>query len=245
MGCTFDCTNIISSQARDSILCENFGMSLSEKYQALLQALPANHAVRVVAVTKYATMAQMMEAYEAGIRDFGENKIQDVEAKIHAFPEVRWHMIGHLQKNKAKKAVELGFDLIHSIDSLALAQKVSLYSEALERKQAVLLQVNITREPQKTGFPEEALWRDFPQLMALQGIDIQGLMTIGPYTDEVAQSIACFRHLHDLRDKLKDQFACALPELSMGMSKDFFHAIECGATIIRIGSHLFEENKQF
>jgi len=218
-------------------------MSFAEKYTALLKALPQDHAVRVVVVSKYATLDQMKEAYEAGIRDFGENKIQDVEAKSLVMPGIRWHMIGHLQKNKAKKAVELGVCLIHSIDSLALAQKVSDCSEALQRRQPVLLQVNITREPQKTGFLEEVLWRDFPQLMALHGLDVQGLMTVGPHTDDALQSIACFRYLHELRDKLKDQFACALPELSMGMSKDFFHAIESGATIIRIGSHLFEHNK--
>lgn len=220
-------------------------MSIRQKFHDVLQQLPSDGLVRVVAVTKYATADRMIEAYEAGIREFGENKIQDVEAKFQKLPDeivrnVRWHMIGHLQKNKAKKAVQLGFSLIHSIDSLELAQKISAACESLNMKQPALLQVNITREPQKTGFLEETLRQEFPQIMGLGGLDIQGLMTIGPHTDDALASIACFGHLHDLRDTLEDQFGHALRELSMGMSKDFNHAIKSGATIIRIGTHLFK-----
>lgn len=199
--------------------------------------------VQLVAVTKYASIDQMIEAYEWGIRDFGENKIQDFERKQALLPKtvvksVRWHLLGHLQRNKVNKTVPNRFTMIHSVDSLALASKLSERNEASQIRQSVLLQVNLTREPQKTGFLEEDLLEVYPQLLTLHGITIEGLMTIGPHTQNPEESRSCFCHLHELREQLKDKFELPLPQLSMGMSEDFDHAIECGATIIRIGNRI-------
>lgn len=219
-------------------------MSVKQNLNALMQEVPQDRTVRVVVVTKYATLEQMQDAFEWGIRDFGENKIQDYERKTAQLPPefvsaVRWHFLGHLQSNKINKTLGNRFDLIHSIDSLELAQKLSNRNEQHRTQQPVLLQVNLTREPQKSGFPEEVLRDTFSHLIQLQGISIQGLMTIGPYTTDAQASKHCFCHLRDLRDQLVHQFGKPLPELSMGMSQDFAHAIECGATIIRIGNRIF------
>jgi pyridoxal phosphate enzyme (YggS family) len=215
---------------------------IKDNLDTLQQQLPPD--VTLVAVTKYATLEQMIEAYEWGVRDFGENKIQDWERKLVDLPPevaygVRWHFLGHLQKNKAKHTVGGKIHLIHSVDSVALAQKLAILNEGAGTRQDVLLQVNISREPQKTGFLEEDLISAFPQIMDLSCLRLQGLMTIAPNTDNAAERHACFSRLHALRDMLSNQFSIPLPHLSMGMSDDFHHAIECGATIIRIGSHIF------
>jgi PLP dependent protein len=217
---------------------------VSRNLDALAQELPAHRPVTLVVVSKYATADQMVEAFRWGVRDFGENRIQDVENKLKELPaemrtEVRWHFLGHLQRNKAKKAVEMGFHLIHSLDSMALAQKLSVLSQEHSLQQPVLVQLNLTQEPQKTGFSEDALHQIYPQLIALPGLTIQGLMTIGPHPVNVNESKQIFCHLHDLRDRLVQAFGHPLPQLSMGMSQDFQHAIECGATIIRIGNRIF------
>lgn len=219
-------------------------MSVQENLAKIQQQLSAHKGVRLVAVTKYATLDQMREAFACGLRDFGENKIQDVERKQQALPsemveKVRWHFLGHLQRNKVKFTRHRRFHLIHSIDSWALAEKLSLLNQQDQVQQPVLLQVNITRDSQKSGFLEETLLAEFPRLITLPGLVIQGLMTIGPYPVEDALSRACFCRLRDLRRHLAETFDIPLPELSMGMSQDFHHAIECDATIVRIGDRLF------
>ncbi len=200
--------------------------------------------VRLVAVSKYATLDQICEAYEAGIRDFGENKVQDFEAKLSALPPTvaqnsRWHFLGHVQRNKIKKIRTHQIHLIHSMDSLTLALMLSEANEKYGSRQPVLLQVNLTQEPQKTGFSRESLLEEFPKLMNLSGIEIQGLMTMGPHTMDAAASIHVFTHLANIRDHLEQTYSIRLPELSMGMSQDFVHALKCGATIIRIGNRIF------
>jgi PLP dependent protein len=219
-------------------------MTIQDNINRLLLSLPQDRPIKLVAVSKYASTDQMIEAYEAGLRCFGESRVQDLIQKYSLLPlniaqNIEWHFIGHLQQNKVKKAMGLNLSLIHSIDSVELAQKLSDLHHQQHSIQDILLQVNLTREPQKFGFLEEDLWTKFSQLMDLPGIRIQGLMTIGPHTDDVSLSKACFQSLHDLRNKLEDKYHHALPELSMGMTQDYIHAIECGATIIRLGTLIF------
>ncbi len=219
-------------------------VSIQANIAQIQSQFPAGREICLVAVSKYTTPQQMIEAYHCGIRDFGENKIQDVirkksELPAEIEPKIRWHFLGHLQKNKAVKAIELGFYCIHSVDSLALAQKLSTLALAHGIKQRVLLQVNLTREPQKSGFLEADLAHVFPQLIMLEGLQINGLMTIGPNPPTPEASPAVFCKLKSLRDNLSHESGIALPDLSMGMSQDFHHALKCGATIIRVGNRLF------
>lgn len=220
-------------------------MSVKSNLEALYKEFPPEREVRLVVVSKYATIPRMIEAYESGIRDFGESRIQDAEKKLSQLPSemlnnVRWHFIGHLQRNKIKKTLHNRFWLIQSLDSVELAEQLSRLNMEQGTRQAVLLQVNLTRESQKSGFLEEALLRDYPQLIRLPGLIIRGLMTIGPHTQQAEESRQHFCHLKSLRDQLVEAFDHPLPELSMGMSEDFQHAIACGATIVRIGNRIFE-----
>ncbi len=217
---------------------------IQENLKKLMAELPEDHPIRVVAVSKYASLDQILNAYDFGIRDFGENKIQDFENKYAQLPSeiaqsIRWHFLGHLQRNKIKKTLKNRFFLIHSIDSLALAESLSAENEKTQTVQPILLQLNLTRESQKTGFLEETLNEDFDKLIRLKGVKIKGFMALGPHTNNPDKSKQVFQHLQNLKNKISSDFNTPLPELSMGMSQDFHHAIECGATIIRIGSRIF------
>lgn len=188
--------------------------------------------VRLVAVTKTFPASDVDEAILAGMTDVGENKVQEArDKKPSVRGAARWHLIGHLQSNKAKDAVAL-FDLIQTIDSEALAEKVSRAAESAGKVQDVLLQVNIGREPQKSGVvPEEA--RALAKAVgAFPALRVAGLMTIPP-VGEAGEMRPYFRELRAMRDDL------GLTELSMGMSDDFEIAIEEGATIIRVGRAIF------
>lgn len=204
--------------------------------------------VTLVAVSKYASLAQMEEAYEAGIRHFGENKVQDALAKMEQFPseflkDTHWHFIGNLQTNKVKKTLAR-FDLIHAVDSVRLADALSASNLGAGKVQNVLLQVNLSEDATRHGFLPDALFEAFPQMLSLEGIAVRGLMGMAPPEaslsgDERAlKSVFC--RLRDVRDQLAEEAKIALPELSMGMTHDFTHALACGATIIRIGNYLFK-----
>lgn len=196
----------------------------------------------IIAVTKYFGAEKLVEAYKDGLRDFAENRVQDALEKFeHLSPEIkansRFHLIGHLQSNKVKKAVGK-FDLIQSIDSLKLAKAVS--DEALKQGivQKILLQVNNADEEAKFGFRVEDLKRDFKEILSLKGIKVEGLMNIAPIADE--QTLEClFKGMQELKSELESGFAYKLNELSMGMSGDYKTAIKYGSTMIRIGRKLF------
>ena len=200
---------------------------------------------KLVAVSKYASLTQIEAAFQLGLRHFGENKVQDILQKQHDLPlpvsnVIQWHFIGHLQKNKIKKLIDAQVDCIHSIDSLELAQRLShQLAEAHQPAQRILLQVNMTQAPSQSGFHPEQLRADLSQLQQLSHLNIDGLMTIGPNPVSPDASKACFERLAQLRQSLQQESGLALKELSMGMSQDFVHALPYGATIIRIGSHLF------
>jgi PLP dependent protein len=199
----------------------------------------------VVAVTKGASLEQCEDAFNAGLTHFGENRVQSLQEKqaALAYLPIHWHVIGSLQQNKLPKLIgpkQLApVSLIHSVDSLALANKVSQQAMLCGCPQAVLLQVNWVAEPQKRGFAPQALITELPSLFTLPGLSIQGLMWIAPQGAERQQLKQWFTGVAQFKDQLENSIQRALPELSMGMSQDFDIAVHCGATIIRVGSRLF------
>jgi hypothetical protein len=204
--------------------------------------------VTLVAVSKYASVDQVIEAYDAGVRDFGENKVQDALEKMVQLPpdyqeNIRWHFIGNLQSNKAKKTVGR-FTLIHSVDSLRLAEAISKHNQEAGLSQPGLLQVNLSEDDTRYGFLPDEVRVVLPELLGLPGIKVQGLMGMAPPEASLNQDSerlkAVFCGLRDMRDCLVRDFEIDLPELSMGMTHDFTHALTCGATIIRIGNYLFK-----
>ena len=213
--------------------------------------------ITLIAVTKTHPAPTVSAALAAGVTDCGENRVQEAEEKIAQLPgaQTRWHLIGHLQRNKARRAAGL-FDLIHSLDSLKLAETLNRYlAEAADRparRLPVLLQVNVSGETTKEGFDlvggldHRAAWADFvqvaQQIAALPQLEVQGLMTIAPYTQEQEAVRPVFRRLRALRDELARQIPGATwQHLSMGMTGDFEVAIEEGATLVRVGRAIFGE----
>lgn len=197
----------------------------------------------IIAVTKYFDETKIIEAYEAGLRDFGESRVIEAIEKINKLPdEIRknskFHLIGHLQTNKVQKAVG-NFDYIHSIDSLKLAKAVSQEAINQKLKQKVLLQVNNANEEQKFGFSKEEIFENFAEIKKLEGLEIVGLMNMAPYGIEEKELRELFFDIKNTRDKLEEHFNCKLPELSMGMSGDYKEAVVAGATMIRLGRKLF------
>ncbi len=201
--------------------------------------------ITLVAVSKTWPLELTRQAYKMGETQFGENRIQDALPKIAAFrPEnLRWHMIGHLQSNKARKAVE-AFDLIQTLDSLHLAQLLEQYAAELGRRLPVLLQVNVSGEASKEGVSPEKVPELARQVLDLPHLEVQGLMTIAPRATTPEEVRPVFQGLRELRDKVR----VTLPQsswqhLSMGMTDDYTVAIEEGATIIRIGRAIFGERE--
>lgn len=194
--------------------------------------------VRVIAVSKQISVNRIEEARTAGAEAFGENKIQEAIPKIEQIGAegVSWHFIGHLQKNKVK-FLDGHFDLLHSVDSLELAEKISKHSE--NRVQRVLLQVNVSGEVAKFGMEPDELEKQVTDFSRLQGIQVGGLMTIPPFDSDPENSRRHFLRLRELRDQIEKQNGLSLPELSMGMSHDFEVAIEEGATLVRVGTAIF------
>ena len=199
--------------------------------------------VLLVAVTKTVDAARVRDAAALGLRTFGENRVQEAREKIPAVSGVSWHMIGSLQRNKAKEAVRL-FDVLESVDSEALAEELSRRAVEQERAVDVPVQVNVAREPQKHGASPEEAAAVVRRTAALPGLRLRGLMTIAPAVSDPDEVRPVFRALRELRDNLQGVLGAALPELSMGMSEDFEVAIEEGATMVRIGRAIFADRSQ-
>lgn len=196
--------------------------------------------IRLVSVTKGVDAERVAAAIRAGVTDVGENRVQEAAAKRDAVHlEARWHMLGHLQTNKAKRTAQL-FDVVESVDSIRVATALAdgrreIAGEALD----VLIEVDLTEITARTGLPEaglEALARELTRLEALRLI---GLMTIAPQADDPGDAAPYFRRLRGLRDELSQLLGLPLPELSMGMSDDFEVAIAEGATLVRLGRAIF------
>lgn len=202
--------------------------------------------ITLVAVSKTFSADAIRSAYEAGLRAFGENRVQEFESKqpkLGDLANATWHLIGHLQSNKARRAVHL-FDRVDSIDSLALAQKLDSAAAEKAKRLPILIEVHLGGEATKSGVAEA----DLPMLVdgigSLSYLELRGLMTIPPYCDDCESARPYFRKLRDLRDGLSSRLGRTLPALSMGMSHDFEVAIEEGATEIRIGTALFGQRNQ-
>lgn len=220
-------SNLASIQQRIRAACDRTGRD------------PAS--VALLAVTKTHPPETVTEAAQVGLTLFGENKVQEAKAKIPLCSgKMRWHMIGHLQSNKCRDAVQL-FEMIQSVDSLDLAVEINKRAEQASKTMPILLEVNIVGEASKFGYKPEQLLADLPRLNALPRVEIHGLMTLPPYSPVPERVRPVFRQLRDLKLQCEQTLGAPLPQLSMGMSGDFEVAIEEGASIVRIGSALFGE----
>ena len=197
------------------------------------------HPVTIVAVTKGLGLDAVETALAAGLTEFGENRVQEALGKLEtpAGRRATWHLVGHLQRNKAK-LVPGRFALVHSVDSVALAEELDRRAAPPAAPLRVLLQVNVAREPQKHGCAPEATAALAHRVAALPHLRLEGLMTIAPFTDDPVVQRRTFRGLRELRDALQEE-GLWLPTLSMGMSADYGTAVEEGATVIRLGTVLF------
>jgi pyridoxal phosphate enzyme (YggS family) len=194
--------------------------------------------VRLVAVTKGVDPERIREALALGIVDLGENRIQEALPKIAALgPAPRWHLVGHLQRNKVGRAIEV-FALIHSVDSVRLAEEIARRAGVLGRDIPVLLQVNVAGEPGKHGFAPEEVRDAARRIAGSPGVRVRGLMTIAPLADDPETVRPMFRRLRRLSEEVRAEVSDA-DELSMGMSQDYEVAIEEGATLIRVGRAIF------
>ena len=192
--------------------------------------------VTLICVSKFHPMEAIMQAYEAGERDFGESRVQELLPKYEALPkDIRWHFIGHLQTNKVKQIVPF-VHMIHSVDSVRLLETINKEAEKIGRRVKVLLEVHVAKEETKSGFSPEEFLSLNTKLSTLNYIEICGLMGMATNTDDEAEWRRCFRAIASLSSKLS---TLNTKQLSMGMSDDYLVAIEEGSTMVRIGSTIF------
>jgi pyridoxal phosphate enzyme (YggS family) len=221
--------NLISIQQRIDAACARTGRD--------------PRSVALMAVSKGQPPESIRAAGDSGLLLFGENKVQEAKAKIPLCPgKLRWQMIGHLQSNKCRDAVQL-FEMIQSVDSFSLAKEINKFADAAARTMPILLEINVAGESSKFGYSPEKLLAELQKINALPKIEIHGLMTIAPWTNEREKVRPIFRKLRELKTECEQILGAPLPELSMGMSGDFEIAIEEGATIVRIGTALFGPRK--
>lgn len=199
---------------------------------------------RIIAVTKYFDGEAIIQAYNAGLRDFGESRVIEASEKIQNLPqEVRenstFHLIGHLQTNKVKHAVKF-FNYIHSVDSVKLAQSISQHAKEIGKVQKVLIQVNNANEEQKFGFSQDEVFEAFEQIRQFETLEIVGIMNMAPLGADEEELAKLFSEIVEIRNKLEIKFNCELKEISMGMSQDYKIAAEQGSTMLRVGRKLFK-----
>jgi pyridoxal phosphate enzyme (YggS family) len=220
--------NVRKIKERIERTCERVGRSPSE--------------VKLLAATKTRSAEEIRKAYEAGIRLFGENRVQEAREKIPKLKDLKdaeWHMIGYLQTNKVKYAVEL-FNCIETVDRKKLVDEIVKKTErkGIKRIKA-LVEVKLSPEETKSGCPPEKVEELVSYVLKFPQIELLGFMTIPPYFEDPEDARPYFRKLREIRDKMEDKFGRSFPELSMGMSNDFEVAVEEGATIVRIGTAIF------
>ncbi len=228
----------------------NSQSALRERFEAVVdrvtkRAQKANRSpseIRIIAVTKTHPVQTIKDALAVGMTEFGENRVQEAEEKITALgrESARWHLIGHLQANKARRAVQL-FDIIHSLDSISLARRLDRLCDEEGRKLPVLIQVDLAGEQTKSGVKEAGLKEVANVVKDSRHLELRGLMTLPPFFEEPEHVRPHFRRLRELRDELDREgyFGNNKGELSMGMTHDFEIAIDEGATMIRIGTAIF------
>ena len=213
-------------------------MDIKDKTKALIDSLPSH--VALVAVSKTKSVEEISQAYEAGQRVFGENKIQEMASKWEELPkDIAWHMIGHVQSNKVKYMAHF-VDLIHGVDSFKLLKEIQKQAIKHDRTIRCLIQIRIAEEETKFGLPEEELEALLKAAEDLPNVQIVGLMGMATFTDNQEQITSEFNKLKDLYDKVNSA-STNMNTLSMGMSGDYSIAIECGSNMIRVGSKIFGE----
>ena len=222
-------------------------MSFAENYREIRSRIEAACAragrspssVLLLPVTKGQPVDAIHEAANAGLQIFGESKIQEAKVKIPQCPSrLQWHMIGHLQSNKCRDAIQF-FQMIQSVDSLSSAQELNKRAEKLGKRMPILLEVNVAGESTKFGYNPDKVVADIAGINELDRLEIHGLMTIAPYAPTAEKARPVFKRLAEVQARCSDILGAPLPHLSMGMSGDFEVAIEEGATIVRIGTALF------
>jgi pyridoxal phosphate enzyme (YggS family) len=216
---------------------------ISQKIALIRQEIPPN--VELIAITKQVSTEAMREAYRAGIRNFGENRLQEAllkQEQLKDLTDVNWHFIGHIQKNKAKKIMQ-NFAWIHSVDSLSLAQRMNSLAAELNLMPKVFLQVKVLSDPNKYGWEINNLLQDLELLNQSERLNIQGLMTILPWGLSSVEILKAFEKVAELSTAIRQKNYANLPmtELSMGMSGDYQLAIQAGASKIRLGRTIFGE----
>ena len=195
--------------------------------------------IELVAISKTHDAGKVRTAYEAGQTLFGESKVQEARAKIPELPSaIRWHFVGHLQKNKIRHALPL-FELFHGIDDVDLAREMNRIAEEQGMHPRILLELNVAGEGSKFGFKPDKLRAEMEALLSLTRLSIEGVMTIPPLAEEAEPSRRFFVDLRENRDALEKEFDMKLPHLSMGMTNDFVVAVEEGATLVRVGTAIF------
>ena len=219
--------------------------SIALRIASIRQQLPPS--VRLIAVSKQVSVAAMRSAYNAGIRDFGESRIQEATSKqqqLQDLPDITWHLIGGLQSNKAKKALE-SFDWIHSLDSLKLAQRLDRLAQELSCQPKVCLQVKLLDDPNKSGWTVPELLDSLAELDRCQHLQIRGIMSIPPLGLTEAEILNFFTQTHELAAQIGQQnwSNIQMQQLSMGMSEDYHLAVQAGSTMVRLGSILFGERQ--
>jgi hypothetical protein len=230
-----------------SSLFESISAVYRRMSHAAMRAGRGPEEVKLIAVTKTVDVEQIREAIDAGLRIFGENRVQEAQKKMMSdalrvmSEKIEWHLIGHLQRNKAKHAVQL-FDLIHSVDSVALAEELNRYAEKAGKVQDALVEVKLSREESKHGVSREELMGLLEIAGDMKHLNLRGLMTVPPFFENPGDARPYFRELRELRDRAQER-GLPLPELSMGMSSDFEVAIEEGATMVRVGTAIFGERE--
>lgn len=222
-----------------SAIAQNLDEVRTRMAAAAVRAGRAPADVQLVAVTKSIDPERIQQATAAGAWVCGESKIQEARAKIPLLSDrLHWHLIGHLQTNKVRDAVSM-FELIHSVDSVKLAVEINKWAERTGKSQAILIEVNVGDEASKFGFKPDLVEAALEQINSLPRIEVHGLMTVAPFSADIEQVRPCFRKLRSLRDRL------GLRELSMGMTHDFEAAIEEGATMVRVGTAIFGERRDY
>jgi pyridoxal phosphate enzyme (YggS family) len=222
-------------------VAENLERVSEQITQAAAKAGRSANDIELVAITKTHPAEKVREAVDTGHTLFGESRVQEARAKIPELPSnLRWHFVGHLQKNKIRQALPL-FELFHGVDSLVLAQEMNRIATEEGAHPGVLLEVNVAEEGSKFGFKTESLRAEMESLLALPRLSIEGLMCIPPLAEEAEASREFFVQLRELRDSLEKEFDLRLRHLSMGMTQDFWIAVEEGATLVRVGTAIFGE----
>jgi len=241
--------NSLNDEIYNPVIMENIKNVYRKISSASIRSGRSPFDVKLIAVTKTVPVKKVQEAIDLGLRIFGENRVQEAQEKILHFRahcqecQFEWHLIGHLQRNKAKTAVEL-FDLIHTVDSIKLAEAVNNYAVKEGKTQRILIQVKLSREETKHGIKKGELIALVSAVSEMSNLKLEGLMTMPPFFDNPQKTRPYFKELSELRNEVVLKTASRMPELSMGMTNDYEEAILEGATMVRIGTAIFGARRE-